>query len=82
MDSYGKPSETITDSQKGVFKSGNDLSHLPIMGGSPEAVSGIEKHADQYVNRHATKGLGFKHSGLMRMKTNTNIGKAIGRKRG
>jgi len=72
---------TISDSTKGVFKSGNDLSHIPFSGGSPSSVSSTEGHAAQYVTRHSTKGLGFKHTGLLKTKTNTNIGKAIGRKR-
>lgn len=70
-----------SDATRGAFKSSNDLSR-PSMAGSATGVSGIEKHADQYVMRHSTKGLGFSKTGVLRLKPNFNIGKAIGRKRG
>lgn len=66
-----------SDEQKGAFKTANHLG-----GGSASGVDNIEKHAEQYVMRHSTKGLGYNKTGAMRLKTNTNIGKAIGRKRG
>ena len=65
-----------SDAQKGDFKAANNLG-----GGSVSGVGNTEKHAEQYVMRHSTKGLGYNKTGPMRLKTNTNIAKAIGRKR-
>jgi len=79
----GVKSGFSSNASKGAFKSSNDLSRSPFGGaGSASGVAGLTKHADQYVMRHSTKGLGFTKSGVMRLKPNLNIGKAIGRKRG
>ena len=71
-----------SDAQKGAFKGANDLGQLPTGGGSAEGVGNLEKKAQMYSMRHSTKGLGSQKSPMSKVKPMTNIGRAIGRKRG
>ena len=70
-----------SDAQKGAFKGANDLGHLPQGGSSLEGVAGLEKRAQTYSLKHQVKGLGFKRAPTGKLKTITNIGRDIGRKR-
>lgn len=71
-----------SDAQKGTYKGANDLGHLPSGGSSIEGTGGLMKRAQTYSMRHQVKGLGFKRAPTGKLKTITNIGRDIGRKRG
>lgn len=70
-----------SDAQKGAYKGANDLGKLPSGGASSEGVAGLQKRAQTYSLKHQVKGLGFKRAPGAKLKTITNIGRDIGRKR-
>lgn len=81
MDGFPDTSSVTSDAQKGAFKSANSLGHLPSGGATVEGVGGLEKRAQTYSLKHQVKGLGFKRTPTAKLKTITNIGRDIGRKR-
>ena len=70
-----------SDAQKGAYKGANDLGRLPSGGASLEGVAGLQKRAQAHSMKHSVKGLGFKRIQGAKLKTITNIGRDIGRKR-
>ena len=70
-----------SDAQKGAYKGANDLGKLPTGGASIEGAGGLQKRAQTYSMKHQIKGLGFKRAPQGKLKTITNIGRDIGRKR-
>ena len=71
-----------SDAIKGAYKGSNDLGHLPQAGASIEGSGGLIRNAQKYSMRHSVKGLGFKRAPTAKLKTITNLGRDIGRKRG
>ncbi len=69
------------DAQKGAFKGANDLGQLPAGGASIEGSSGLLKKAETYSVKHSVRGLGFKRAPVGKLKTITNLGRDVGRKR-
>ncbi len=83
FDQYGgAKSPILSDAQKGAFKGANDLGKLPEGGSSSEGVGTLQKKAQGYAFKHSTKGLFGARPSATKTRSNTNIGKAIGRKRG
>ena len=74
-------SGVTSDAQKGAFKGANDLGKLPQGGASIEGAAGLQKRAQAYSAKHSIKGLGFKRAPGAKLKTITNVGRDIGRKR-
>jgi hypothetical protein len=74
-------SGVTSDAQKGAFKGANDLGKLPEGGASIEGAGGLQKRAQAYSAKHSIKGLGFKRAPGAKLKTITNVGRDIGRKR-
>ena len=72
----------LSDAQKGAFKSANNLGSLPEGGASIAGSSSLLRKAQVYSARHSTKGLGLTRPSITKTKPLTNIGRAIGRKRG
>ena len=83
FDSFaGQKSGVTSDAVKGAFKGANDLGKLPEGGSSVEGVGALQKKAQVYSQRHSTKGLGSPRSPFAKVKPMSNLGRAIGRKRG
>ena len=74
-------SGVTSDAQKGAFKGANDLGKLPTGGASIEGAGGLQKRAQTYSMKHSVKALGFKRAQGAKLKTITNVGRDIGRKR-
>jgi len=79
---YTTQSGVTSDAQKGAFKSGNDLGHLPTGGATPAGVEGLTEKAQTFSVRHSTKGLRAPKPFTTKVRPITNLGKSIGRKRG
>lgn len=82
LDQLGKSHSPAKNGEKGVFKSANDLGHLPAGSSGVAGTGALQKQAQIYSLRHQVKGLGFKKAPSAKTKVISNLGRSIGRKRG